>query len=313
MSDSVVLAQIIRSGVVEGCHRGHAVVIDDQGDVVKAWGDPRVRILPRSANKIAQATAMVRAGLPLQGELLALAAASHSGEPFHVDGVRRILGDIAESDLQTPPDWPWDEEDRCALRATGAAPSNVYMNCSGKHAAMLRTCDIQGWDRADYLSLEHPLQQAIAREVADLAGEDPWTTAVDGCGAPLLGLTLTGLARTGSRAATADPSSPERRVADAMRDYPEWVAGTRRDATALSVGVPGLLIKEGAEGVYVAGLPDGTGIALKIDDGAGRARQVVMAAILARLGIDADIVRDQSSIALFGGPLQVGEIRATLD
>ena len=98
-----------------------------------------------------------------------------------------------------------------------------------------------------------------------------------------------------------------------MRDYPEWVAGTRRDATALSVGVPGLLIKEGAEGVYVAGLPDGTGIALKIDDGAGRARQVVMAAILARLGIDADIVRDQSSIALFGGPLQVGEIRATLD
>ena len=161
MSDSVVLAQIIRSGVVEGCHRGHAVVIDDQGDVVKAWGDPRVRILPRSANKIAQATAMVRAGLPLQGELLALAAASHSGEPFHVDGVRRILGDIAESDLQTPPDWPWDEEDRCALRATGAAPSNVYMNCSGKHAAMLRTCDIQGWDRADYLSLEHPLSRPL--------------------------------------------------------------------------------------------------------------------------------------------------------
>jgi len=306
------LAEVVRSGIREGGHRGHVVVLDKDGAVLRCWGDPEARILPRSANKIAQATAMVRAGLPLQGELLALAAASHSGEPFHVDGVRRILGELPEELLQTPPDLPWDEEDRCALRAAGLGPESVYMNCSGKHAAMLVTCTVNGWSTADYLDPAHPLQQAIAVEIAELAAEDPWTNAVDGCGAPLLGLTLTGLARTASRAVTADADSPERQVADAMRDYPEWVAGTRRDATALSAGVPGLLLKEGAEGVYVAALPDGTSVAVKIEDGAGRARQVVMAAILVDLGIRSPVVAEQLSIPLMGGAGQVGEIRPTL-
>ncbi|MEK9736335.1 MAG: asparaginase [Candidatus Nanopelagicales bacterium] len=313
MADPVELAEVVRSGVREGAHRGHAVIVDARGAVLQAWGDPHAQILPRSANKIAQASAMVRAGLPLTDELLALAAASHSGEPFHVDGVRRILGDIPADQLRTPPDWPWDEVDRCALRAEGLGPTSIFMNCSGKHAAMLVSCAVNGWSLDDYLSPDHPLQRAIATEVAELAGEEPWARAVDGCGAPLLGLSLAGLARSGSRAATADPGSPERRVADAMRDYPEWVAGTRRDATALSAGVPGLLLKEGAEGVYVAGLPDGTGIAVKIEDGTGRARQVVMAALLARLGIDSEIAREQSVIPLLGGSERVGEIRAMLD
>lgn len=313
MPAAVELAAIVRSGVQEGTHHGHAVVVDGDGNITRAWGDPDARILPRSANKIAQASAMVRAGLPLTDELLALSAASHSGEPFHLDGVRRILGDIPEGLLQTPPDWPWDEEERCSLRADGLTPASIYMNCSGKHAAMLVTCAINGWPMETYLHAEHPLQRSIAAEIAELAGEEPWARAVDGCGAPLLGLSLAGLARTGSRAATADPTTPERRVADAMRDYPEWVAGTRRDAAALSAGVPGLLLKEGAEGVYVAGLPDGTGIAMKIEDGAGRARQVVMAAILARLGRDEPIVSEQSVISLTGGSERVGEIRATLD
>lgn len=313
MANAVELAEVVRSGVREGGHRGHAVIVDAEGAVLQSWGDPHAQILPRSANKIAQASAMVRAGLPMADELLALSAASHSGEPFHIDGVRRILGDIPTDRLQTPADWPWDEEDRCALRVDGLGPTPLYMNCSGKHAAMLVTCAVNGWSLEDYLSPDHPLQQAIAAEIAELAGEQPWARAIDGCGAPLLGLTLAGLARTGSRAATADPVSPERRVADAMRDYPEWVAGTRRDATALSAGVPGLLLKEGAEGVYVAGLPDGTGIAMKIEDGTGRARQVVMAAILARVGIDTEIIREQSVIPLLGGRERVGEIHAVLD
>lgn len=312
MATAVELAEVVRSGVREGGHQGHAVIVDAQGAVLETWGDPQAQILPRSANKIAQASAMVRAGLPLTDELLALSAASHSGEPFHVDGVRRILGDIPVERLQTPAEWPWDEEDRCALRGEGLGPTSLYMNCSGKHAAMLLTCTVNGWGQENYLDPDHPLQQAIATEIAELAGEVPWTRAIDGCGAPLLGLSLAGLARTGSRAATADPASPERRVADAMRDYPEWVAGTRRDATALSAGVPGLLLKEGAEGVYVAGLPDGTGIAIKIEDGTGRARQVVMASLLARIGIDEPIVREQSAIPLLGGRERVGEIRAVL-
>ena len=312
MGDSVLLAEVVRSGVREGSHRGHVVVIDRAGSVSHAWGDDGARILPRSANKIAQASAMVRAGLPLDDELLALSAASHSGEPFHLEGVRRILGGLSADELQTPAEWPWDEEDRCALRAAGESPSRLHMNCSGKHAAMLRTCEVNGWSRSDYLDPRHPLQQAIADEVATLAGEQPWAEATDGCGAPLLGLSLSGLARTASRAVTSAPDDPSRRVADAMRAYPQWVAGTRREAFRLSAAVPGLLLKEGAEGVYVAALPDGTAIAMKIDDGSPRARQVVMAAVLMRLGCDDQVVREHSSIALLGGGRVVGEIRAVL-
>lgn len=312
MTDSAMLAEVVRSGVVEGIHRGHVIVLSPDGSVQQSWGNPHAQILPRSANKIAQASAMVRAGLPLTGELLALAAASHSGEPFHVEGVRAILGDFAIDDLRNPADWPWDEVDRCDLRVAGGEPSRLYMNCSGKHAAMLVTCRINGWDVSDYLRVDHPLQVAIEAEVARLSGETPWTTATDGCGAPLFGLTLSGLARMATAALLAPGDDSARRVADAMRDYPEWVGGTRRESTALAAGVPGLLLKEGAEGVYVAGLPDGTGIAMKIDDGSARARQVVMASLLALLGVDSDVIRAQSESPVFGGGVRVGEVRATL-
>ena len=310
---SEVLVEVRRGGVVEGVHRGHAVVLSPDGDIERAWGDPSTPILPRSSNKPAQASAMVRAGLPLDGELLALACASHSGEDFHLDGVRRILDMAAldESSLLTPPDLPLDEAVRLRVQMAGGTATSAYMNCSGKHAAMLLTCVINDWSTADYTAMDHPLQQAILAETATHAGEEPWATAVDGCGAPLFGLTVVGLARLGaSLTQSGDPAS--QRVASAMRAHPEWVAGTQRDAAALQRSLPGSLIKEGAEAVYLVVLPDGRSIALKIEDGSGRARPIAMAGILRALGIDNEVIASQSRQVLLGGGQPAGEIVASV-
>lgn len=306
---SEILVEVRRGGVVEGVHRGHAVVLAPDGSVERAWGDPQARILPRSSNKPAQASAMVRAGLPLEGELLALAAASHSGEAFHLEGVRRILdmAGLDESSLLTPPELPIDESVRLEVERAGGAATSAYMNCSGKHAAMLLTCVVNDWSLTDYTSPDHPLQHAIVEEVTERAGERPWASAVDGCGAPLLGLTVAGLARMGAAIAMAEDEAGAR-VADAMRGNPDWVAGTRRDAAALQHSLPGSLIKEGAEAVYLVVLPDGRSIALKIEDGSGRARPVAMAGILRAIGIDNDVIEAQARQVLLGGGRPAGEI-----
>lgn len=253
---------------------------------------------------------MVRAGLPLQGELLALAAASHSGEAFHLDGVRSILAlaDLDESHLLTPPELPLDEAVRMHVLLDGGEASPVSMNCSGKHAAMLLTCRINGWPIDTYTDPTHPLQRAIHSEVTSLAGEQPWVSAIDGCGAPLFGLTLEGLARLGRSCLVAEPGSAPRRVADAMSAHPDWVAGTQRDAAALSRSLPGALVKEGAEAVYLVTLADGRSIALKIDDGANRARPVAMAGILRAIGVDNPTITAQSRQVLLGAGAPVGEI-----
>ncbi|MGA1595847.1 MAG: asparaginase [Candidatus Nanopelagicales bacterium] len=306
---SEILVEVRRGGVVEGVHRGHAVVLAPDGSIERSWGDPQAQILPRSSNKPAQASAMVRAGLPLEAELLALASASHSGETFHLEGVQRILDEagLDESALLTPPELPLDEAVRLEVQMAGQVASSAYMNCSGKHAAMLLTCVVNDWPTADYTSLDHPLQQLIADEIAQRAGEQPWASAVDGCGAPLIGLTVAGLARMGAAVASGE-DEPARRVADAMRGYPDWVAGTRRDAAALQRSLPGALIKEGAEAVYLVVLPDGRAIALKIEDGGGRARPVAMAGILRAIGVDNDVIEAQARQVLFGGGRPAGEI-----
>jgi len=144
------------------------------------------------------------------------------------------------------------------------------MNCSGKHAAMLVTCVLTGWPVRGYLAADHPLQQAIMHTVEEVAGEHVAVTGVDGCGAPLFALTLTGVARAFRALVLAAPGTPERRVADAMRAYPEWTSGTGRDERRLMDAVPGLLVKGGAEGVDAFALADGDGVragAVKIDDG----------------------------------------------
>jgi L-asparaginase II len=253
---------------------------------------------------------MLRCGLDLDGELLAVAAASHSGEDFHVDGVRKILSGagLTEADLRCPPSWPIDPETTRRLMARGEEMSRVRMNCSGKHSAMLATCVRNGWDTAGYLAPEHPLQQALRRTVEELAGEKVTATGVDGCGAPLFVLTLAGLARAFRALVLAAPGSPERRVADAMRAYPAWTSGTKRDERLLMDAVPGLMIKGGAEGVDAFALADGRAGAVKIDDGASRGRTPVTVATLRLLG--ATVPEELATAPVIGGESQVGVIRA---
>jgi L-asparaginase II len=309
---SRVLAEVVRSGFVEGRHRGSVVALAADGSVALAVGDPDAPMFPRSSNKPAQAAGMVEQGLDLDGELLALAAASHSGEPFHLDGVRRILGaaGLDPGALQTPPDDPIDPAAARLWVRSGHQPEPLAMNCSGKHAAMLATCVARGWDIGTYLDPGNELQVRLRATLERLAGEAVSATGVDGCGAPLYAISLTGLARVGRACVLGAAGSPERRVADAMRAYPEWAGGSHRDVTQLMRGVPGLLAKDGAEGVQVVALADGRALAVKVDDGGTRARQVVVAEALATLGVDAPVVTEQRGFPLLGGGRPVGEVRA---
>jgi L-asparaginase II len=156
------------------------------------------------------------------------------------------------------------------------------------------------------------VQRAIRAAVEDLAGESVEGVTVDGCGAPLFALSLTGLARAFARLATAAGGS-EQRVATAMRSHPDLVGGTGRDITLLMQGVPELVAKDGAEGVQAAALPDGRCLALKVDDGAGRARAPLAVAALERLGVDVAAVASLRTPPILGHGEPVGELRATLD
>ena len=314
-----VVAEIVRSGFVEGHHYGSVVALAADGSVDWAVGDVAAPVLPRSCNKPVQAVGMLRAGLELPADLLALACASHSGEPFHVDGVRRILAaaGLDEDALQTPPGYPLDDAARDEVIRSGSGPAPILMNCSGKHAAMLATCVVNGWDPATYLDPEHPLQKAIAATFAELTGEKVDHVAIDGCGAPLLSSSLVGLARAFRTLAVAT-EGPEARVAAAIRTHPEFVSGTRRDELTLLRAIPGAIGKAGAESCYAVALPDGRSFAMKCDDGAARVRPVLMAAALRRggvtseAGIDAAAVEGTGVVELHGGRATVGEIRALI-
>jgi L-asparaginase II len=278
-------------------------------------------MFPRSSNKPLQAAAMVRCGLGLDGKLLALAAASHSGEDYHVAGAREILAGagLTEDDLQCPPSMPIDEESMRAMVRRGAGPDRVHMNCSGKHAAMLATCVAAGWPTGSYRDPEHPLQQEIRRTIEELAGEPVAAVGVDGCGAPIFALTVTGLATAFRAVVLASPGSPERTVADAMRAYPDWTSGSKRPERALMEAVPGLLLKSGAEGVEAFALADGRAGAFKIEDGMARARPPVTVALLRALGAAGEPGVDQAAlerighVEIRGGGQPVGEVRAVLD
>jgi L-asparaginase II len=259
-----------------------------------------------------QAAAVLRAGLDLSGQRLALAAASHSGEDFHLALVRTMLAErgLTPGDLQTPPDLPLDPAEAEAYLAAGHVRERITMNCSGKHAAMLAACALNGWDRASYLDPAHPLQQLVHQVVEEAAGETVAQVGTDGCGAPLMAISLVGLARAFRTFVLAEPGTAERRVGDAMRAHPEYVAGTRRPDTWLMREVPGTLSKMGAEAVQAVALADGRALAFKIDDGATRALGPVLARSLRLLGIDAPVVSRIGRTPLLGGGGEVGEIRA---
>ncbi len=290
LGSAPVVATVTRSGLVESVHHGIVVATDADGVPVLERGDIRTPIFPRSSNKPVQAVAMLRAGVDLDDELLALASASHNGEEFHLEGVRAILAGagLSERDLQNTPDLPSHEPEREHWIAAGRAPSSIAQNCSGKHAAMLATCVAAGWDTQTYRDPGHPLQQLIADTLAELSGEQISAVGIDGCGAPVLAISPWGVARAFGRLASADASSPQGRVAAAIRRHPRWLGGTDRDVTTLIEGVPGLIAKDGAESVYAVGLADGRGLAVKMTDGNQRARAVVTAAALRQMGLGGD-------------------------
>jgi L-asparaginase II len=310
---AAVVARVVRGGVVESVHRGHLVVLGPDRSVRLRRGNPHRTFFPRSSLKLVQAVAMLRCGLDLDGELLALACASHSGEPDHLAGVRRILAgaglDVA--DLQNTPDLPLDAAAALEWRAAGNEPTPLTQNCSGKHAAMLATCVTAGWDPVCYRDPTHPLQRAVRAVVAELTGDgDPAHVTVDGCGAPLFSCTPAGLARAFARIATAPAGTPEHRVAVAVRAHPWWLAGTARLPTRLIEAVPGLVAKDGAEGVFAAALPDGGALAVKIADGSPRPLPPVVTAALELLGVSGP--GDIGKVPVLGHGEPVGEVEAVL-
>ena len=318
MSAPVPVAEIVRSGFVEGHHYGSLVALAADGSVDWSVGVVDQPMLPRSCNKPLQTLGMVRLGLSLPPEQLAVACASHSGEDFHLEAVRAILAGagLTEEALQTPADYPLDDDAREAVVRAGGGRRPVLMNCSGKHAAMLATCVVQGWDLATYREADHPLQRALLDTFAEATGEPVEVVAVDGCGAPLFSASLTGLARAFAHLAVGEPGSAEHAVASAIRTHPELVSGSTRDEAALLRAVPGAIGKAGAESCHAMALPDGRAWALKTDDGAPRVRPVLMAAALERSGlldepgVDAEAVRRTGALELLGGGRPVGVIRA---
>ena len=307
-----VLAQAIRGGFVESAHRASVAVTAADGSVELELGSATDPVFPRSSNKPIQALAMVRNGLDVAPHHLALVSASHSGEDFHLKAVREILdgAGLTVADLQNTPDYPVDEQAKLAWVRAGHDKESLAQNCSGKHSGMLATCVAAGWDHTAYLDLDHPLQRACDATLAELAGEPVAATAIDGCGAPVMAISLAGLARAFGRIASAAPGTDEARVADAIRSHPEFLGGSRRDVTTLIQRTPGAIAKDGAEAVYAVGLADGRGIALKVADGGQRARTVILAAVLRRLGVETDALEALEDAPILGHGEPVGSVVA---
>jgi L-asparaginase II len=312
-----VVAEVVRNGFVESVHHGRVVAVDiSTGRILLSVGDHRAPIFPRSALKPLQTLAMLRKGWePDDDEHVAIACASHSGEPEHVDVVRRILATVGLGDeaLDNTPGWPLDEDAARALVRAGAGADKVHHNCSGKHGGMVATCVAADWPVAGYRDPQHPLQVATRAAIEDVAAEAVAATAIDGCGAPAFALSLKATASALAALVTARAGTRERRVADAMRAHPFLVGGTGRDVTRLMSSLDGFLVKDGAEGVAAAATKDGVGIAVKIDDGSGRARTPVLMAVLRRLGYDVNGVAPLATTPVLGHGERVGEVRAAGD
>ena len=309
-----VVAEVVRSGFVESVHAGVVLAVDAAGTRRVAVGEVDALVFPRSCNKPMQAVALLRLGIVekfgLEPRHVAIAAASHSGEQAHVDLVRDLLAraDVPESALACPHEAPLDVIAAAAILARGAEPGRIHHNCSGKHSAMLAACAAAGWPLEGYRSAEHPLQRHVRSVVEELTGERVSAVGVDGCGAPVFALSLAGVCRGYAAIITAADGSAERAVADAMRAHPDVVGGTGRDVTQLMSAVPGLLAKDGAEGCYAAALPDGAAVALKIADGAARARVPVLVAALRALGV-AGLPVSLVTLPVLGGGERVGDVR----
>ncbi len=268
-----ILVEVRRKGVVEAAHRVHAVAVRS-GEVVAAAGDASLTCFMRSSSKPLQALPLVRARDDLPDDELAIACASHHDTPEQVAAVRALLAraEATEDDLELGPQ-------------DGRPPERVHNNCSGNHAGMLALCRARGWPTQGYRLPEHPVQQACLAVHAEAAEVEPeaFATGTDGCGIVTFELTLERMAHAFSRLESLAGGA---RVAAAMRARPDLVGGPDGADYLLMRGAPGWLAKGGAEGLLCAAGPDGTGVALKTEDGASRAHAPALAAFLRQFGVD---------------------------
>lgn len=288
---AVPMVELWRGDRLESRHLGHAVIAD-AGGIVAAWGNPDAAIYPRSSCKMIQALPLLEsgAGAGLTGPQLALACASHNGAAIHVQAVARWLADLGlgDTDLRCGCHEPGDRAERDRLIRASEAPCQIHNNCSGKHAGFLMLNRHLRGD-AEYVEPDHPVQQAVRTAFEEVTGESSPGFGIDGCSAPNFATSVAGLARAMARfaAATETRARGQAMVAlrQAMAAHPEMVAGEGRSCTELMRAMNGVAIKTGAEAVFVAILPkSGRGIALKIQDGATRAAEAAIVALLAREG-----------------------------
>jgi L-asparaginase II len=306
------LAIVSRGGVDESVHFGALVALNSHGEIAFSVGDPQVTIFPRSATKPFQALAMVRAGLSLPAEQLALVCASHSGQDIHQDTARSILANVGldESALLNTPGFCVHVPSAHESIRSGLGKTALQMDCSGKHAGMLATCVINGWSTNDYLNTDHPLQIAITETIAEVTGASPVAISTDGCGAPAHVIELHRLARAMRALAIGDAGPEGRAVFAAMEQFPHMIAGDDRHTTAIASPIPGLAAKDGAESIYVAAMDDGRAVALKLSDGSGRGIATVLLAALQRLGVDVSAVPGSVKEIILGHGKPVGGVRA---
>ena len=307
-----LLAEVVRAGVVESVHNGHLALINSDGTLRASVGDIEAPMYPRSSIKSFQAAAMVRNGLKLSPRQLAIVCASHSGAPEHFEVVESILSGagLSVEDLLNTPDVPLGRAEKAAWG--GNAPSRLAQGCSGKHAGMLATCVVNGWDTKTYLDPEHPLQIAIRQEIQTLIGGAVLSTTIDGCGAPLFVISTHNFAiGTHTMRVSQDPVYQE--VVAACLAHPDMVAGKGRLTTTLMNQLPGLFVKDGAEAVELLSLADGRACIFKVSDGSDRAFPAIVKAVLKAWDIDAEIdpvlVRGGSQVT---GEIQVSELLSQL-
>ena len=282
---------------------GHLIVLNSDGSTYLSKGSPTSIIYARSAVKSLQATAMLKAGLTVSDQELAIICASHSGSAAHIELVSNMLAkrNISLDLLQNALDKPLGEKEKIAWGDKSS--SQLAQNCSGKHAGMLITCKQNNWDIKSYLEQDHPLQIAIRAEIELLSGEKVAKATFDGCGAPLFAFSLLGLAKAISKLVTSTEKEHQR-VVKACITYPELVAGEGRLTTRMMRAVPGLFMKEGAEGIEVCALADGRVIAIKIIDGSWRPVAPMITEIFSRWGISTP----DESVKIYGGTTVIGEV-----
>ncbi|NDC52419.1 MAG: hypothetical protein EBZ66_04605 [Actinobacteria bacterium] len=306
MKTGEILLEVVRNDLVESVHSGHLLITDSSGKTILQLGDIDSLIYPRSAVKSIQASAMVRAGLRLSPKQLAVVCASHAGSSDHLETVKSILAGagVDESSLKNTPDKPLGTAERLAWG--DKSPTSLAGNCSGKHAGMVATCFINGWNLDNYKSPDHPLQKLIRKEFELLSGSPVSKIAVDGCGAPLFALSISDLSQA-IRKVTISKDPIHQEVVTACRSNPVMVSGIGRLPTLLMEKIPGLFVKDGAEGVMVISLPAGETIVWKMSDGSQRGASALALASLSHFGVRASL----DSEKVFGDGQVVGEIRAS--